>query len=74
MNNENKVLMSPDRVLSLVVLVLSILMIMGSASLYLVQAGMSRTGATISVISNQTVEQIRMGRLQVENPEDVVEE
>lgn len=64
MNNENKSLMSPDRVLSLVVLTLSILMILGSAFLYYTQAEISSTGAMISRASDQAVEQIRMKRQQ----------
>jgi len=82
MNNDNKSLMSPDRVLSLVTLVLSVLMILGSASLYNAQDKISRTGAIIGTISNESIGQMRVMRLQAQETEegdegdaaDVVEE
>ena len=66
MNNENKPLMYPDRVLSMVVLVLSLLMILSIASLSYMQYKMDLSSAMISGASNQFIEQLLTQRQQVE--------
>jgi hypothetical protein len=58
--------MTPDRVLSLTVLVLALLLMSCSGLLYYTRAAMSRSGAMITIISNQTVEKIQANRLQPE--------
>ena len=70
MNNENKSLMSPDRVLSLVVLMLSIFMILSVASLSYVQEKMDRSSARIISSSSLFVEQIQAVRQQVKSTEE----
>ena len=58
----NKSLMYPDRVLTLVVLFLSIMMIGANAYLYSVPDRFENTGANIIVTTNQRVDQMKAQR------------
>lgn len=61
---ENKPLMSPDRVLSLVVLNLSVLMILSAAYLSYAQVRIDSVGATIQASSARQLEAIYSTRQQ----------
>lgn len=63
--------MSPDRVMTLVVLVLSIFMILGSASLSYLQVGIDNTSAEIIRAANSNIQQLKAVRqLAAENSEE----
>lgn len=60
--NQPKPLMHPDRILSSVVLVISVLMIAGSAYLYYIRINYLEAGGRITLETNQRIDEIRQNR------------